>query len=219
MKWTRGRADVDQLLADRRLEHVTGAAADGTALLRSAEALLESARREAKSNPEAAYVLAYDAARKAATSLVAQQGLRSKSGGHHVTVEAVVRASSAVPSTLSQRCADDERRLSTRSGRATTSSPERPRRRSPLPAESWTPRRSSGRNSSCIADRPAAASLRVNPVNSRPRHAMSRHSWGSKTRVRSLTCAFDNRRGRRAGRLGARAVVCDLRLARAWSAE
>jgi hypothetical protein len=87
MTWTRGRTDVDQLLADRRLEYVTGAAADGTALLRSAEALLESAHREAESNTEAAYVLAYDAARKAATSLVAQQGLRAKSGGHHVTVE------------------------------------------------------------------------------------------------------------------------------------
>jgi hypothetical protein len=30
--------------------------------------------------------------RKAATALVAQQGLRSKNSGHHVTVEAVVRA-------------------------------------------------------------------------------------------------------------------------------
>jgi hypothetical protein len=80
------------LLADGRLERVSGAAADGSALLRSAEGLLESARRELATNPEAAYVLAYDAARKAATALVAQQGLRSMSTGHHVTVETVVRA-------------------------------------------------------------------------------------------------------------------------------
>jgi hypothetical protein len=54
--------------------------------------LLESARRETDANPEAACVLAYDAARKAATALLAQQGLRTKSAGHHVTVEQVVRA-------------------------------------------------------------------------------------------------------------------------------
>jgi hypothetical protein len=92
MKWTRGRATVDQLLAGGRLEEVTGAAADGTTWLVSAEALLESAKRESARNPEAAYVLAYDAARKASTALVVQQGLRPKSAGHHVTVEQVVRA-------------------------------------------------------------------------------------------------------------------------------
>ncbi len=92
MKWTRGRATVDRLLAESRLEPVSGAAADGTTWLVSAEALLESARRESARNPEAAYVLAYDAARKAWTALVVQQGLRPKTVGHHVTVEQVVRA-------------------------------------------------------------------------------------------------------------------------------
>jgi hypothetical protein len=58
----------------------------------SAQALLESATRERDANPEAAYVLAYDAARKASTALVTQQGLRTKTAGHHVTVEHVVRA-------------------------------------------------------------------------------------------------------------------------------
>jgi hypothetical protein len=92
MRWARGRVGVDVLLADGRLEQVSGVAADGTGMLRSAAGLLESARRESGRNPEAAYVLAYDAARKASTALVAQQGLRTKSSGHHVTVEAVVRA-------------------------------------------------------------------------------------------------------------------------------
>jgi hypothetical protein len=92
MKWTRGQETVDRLLAEARLELVTGAAADGTTWLVSAVALLESARRESGRNAEAAYVLAYDAARKASTALVAQQGLRTKSAGHHVTVEQVVRA-------------------------------------------------------------------------------------------------------------------------------
>jgi len=92
MRWTRGRETVDGLLAEGRLELVTGAEADGTPWLVSAQALLESAIRETDANPEAAYVLAYDAARKASTALLAQQGLRTKSTGHHVTVEHVVRA-------------------------------------------------------------------------------------------------------------------------------
>jgi len=84
-------ADSRQLLDDGRLERVTGATADGTNGNTSATALLESARRESESNPEAAYVLAYDAARKAWTALIARQGLRTKTTGHHVTVEQVVR--------------------------------------------------------------------------------------------------------------------------------
>lgn len=54
MKWERGQATVDRLLAEGRLEPVTGAAADGTTWLASAGALLESARRESARNPEAA---------------------------------------------------------------------------------------------------------------------------------------------------------------------
>ena len=92
MTWDRGRVVVDQLLAEGRLEIISGAAADGAAWLSSAAALLESARREAGNNAEAAFVLAYDAARKASTALLAQQGLRTKATGHHVTVEQVVRA-------------------------------------------------------------------------------------------------------------------------------
>ena len=92
MTWSRGRATVEQLIVDGRLEIVSGAAADGTHWNASAAALLESAKREVDSNPEAAYVLAYDATRKACTALLAQQGLRTKSAGHHVTVEHVVRA-------------------------------------------------------------------------------------------------------------------------------
>jgi hypothetical protein len=52
----------------------------------------ESAKRETDAHPEAAYVLGYHAARKASTALLAQQGLRTRNTGHHVTVEQVVRA-------------------------------------------------------------------------------------------------------------------------------
>jgi len=55
MTWRRGRAVVEQLLAEGRLETISGAAADGTAWLASATALLDSARREADDNPAAGW--------------------------------------------------------------------------------------------------------------------------------------------------------------------
>jgi hypothetical protein len=53
---------------------------------------LAAARLRSTSSLAAESAVAYDAARKASIALVAQQGLRTKSMGHHVTVEAVVRA-------------------------------------------------------------------------------------------------------------------------------
>ena len=92
MTWKRGKAEVRDLLASGHLEHVSGAAANGTALLASSARLLESAERELTINPEAAYILGYDSARKACAALLAQQGLRTRSSGHHVTTEKVVKA-------------------------------------------------------------------------------------------------------------------------------
>ncbi|MGL5830228.1 MAG: hypothetical protein ACRC0L_11755 [Angustibacter sp.] len=92
MKWEKGCATIDELIREGRLERISGHAANGNHLIRSAEALLSSASRELHQNPEAAYVLIYDAARKAATALLLHQGLRPKSSGHHVTVEQAVRA-------------------------------------------------------------------------------------------------------------------------------
>lgn len=92
MTWQRGATEVSHLLAQGLLEPITGAAANGISLLGSAESLIESARRELNRNPEASYILAFDAARKACASLITQQGLRVKSGSHHRTVEEVVGA-------------------------------------------------------------------------------------------------------------------------------
>lgn len=92
MTWKRGKAEVRDLLASGHLEHIGGAAANGSALLASSARLLDSAEREVNLNPEAAYALGYDAARKACAALLAQQGLRTRSAGHHVTTERVVRA-------------------------------------------------------------------------------------------------------------------------------
>lgn len=112
MTWNRGASTVDDLLTQGALERVSGAAADGTSLLESSAGLLASAERELSKYPEAAYVLAYDAARKACVALLSQQGLRTKSGGHHVTTEQVVRAQFGGPfgtfSSLRRRRAEIE---------------------------------------------------------------------------------------------------------------
>lgn len=92
MTWGKGLDEVNRLLAEGSLESIRGASADGHALLDSAARLLKSAEREASINPEAAFVLGYDSARKACAALLAQQGLRTRSSGHHVTTEKVVRA-------------------------------------------------------------------------------------------------------------------------------
>lgn len=100
MRWRKGEDVMQRLLTEGALEPVRGAAADGSQLLESAQRLLESAARELQENPEAAFVLAYDGARKSCAALLAQQGLRTRSAGHHVTTEQVVRAQFGGPFTL-----------------------------------------------------------------------------------------------------------------------
>lgn len=57
-----------------------------------AERTAKTAGSIASSDPESAYVLAYDAMRYACTALLAQQGLRPTSSGGHYAVERSVRA-------------------------------------------------------------------------------------------------------------------------------
>jgi hypothetical protein len=91
-RWTRGQAEIEQLLRRRELEHVTGAAADGRPLLRQAKTTAATAATLTHADPYSAYILAYDAARFACTALLAQQGLRPTTDGGHTAVAAAVRA-------------------------------------------------------------------------------------------------------------------------------
>lgn len=63
MKWARGAETVSRLIAEGRLERIAGTAATGSMHLDSARGLLASAQREVSNNPEASYILAYDAVR------------------------------------------------------------------------------------------------------------------------------------------------------------
>jgi hypothetical protein len=91
-RWTRGEAEVEQLVARGELERVSGAAADGTPLLEQARKTAATAAGLVSSDAYSAYVLAYDAARFACIALLAQQGLRATTSGGHYAVEQAVRA-------------------------------------------------------------------------------------------------------------------------------
>jgi hypothetical protein len=91
-RWTRGEAEVEQLLRRNELEAVTGAAADGASLLAQARRTAATAAGLIAADAYSAYILAYDAARFACIALLAQQGLRATTSGGHYAVERTVRA-------------------------------------------------------------------------------------------------------------------------------
>lgn len=83
---------MEELLRGRELEHVAGAAADGSPLLAQAERTAATAAGLVATDAYSAYVLANDATRFACVALLAQQGLRSTTSGGHYAVERAVRA-------------------------------------------------------------------------------------------------------------------------------
>lgn len=91
-RWKRGEADIEALIASGNLQKLTGDAANGERLLKKAAVTLETARSATERDPDSSFVLAYDAARQAATALLAHQGLRPSTKGGHYAVEMAVRA-------------------------------------------------------------------------------------------------------------------------------
>ncbi|WP_324275376.1 hypothetical protein [Blastococcus brunescens] len=90
--WQRGAAEVDAMLAERALQRVPAAVGSAAASLARARQLLDSSATLAGTDPDSAYVLAYDAARHAGTAVLARQGLRATTSGGHIAVERVLRA-------------------------------------------------------------------------------------------------------------------------------
>jgi uncharacterized protein (UPF0332 family) len=89
-RWNKGSEVIERLLDARLLERIPADADTVAALIASARRHVASATATAAEDPEGALALAYDAARKAATALLAHQGLRPTSaGGHIVVVEAM----------------------------------------------------------------------------------------------------------------------------------
>ena len=92
MRWAQGEAVVERLIADRRVERVSGAQANGDPWLERASRTADTAEGVAEYDWDSAFVLAYDAARQACCGLLAQQGLRPTTHGGHYAVEEIIRA-------------------------------------------------------------------------------------------------------------------------------
>ena len=80
-RWPRGEAEIERLLGLRHLQTITGAAADGQPLLAKAGRTLATADSITSTDPDSALVLAYDAARYAATALLARRWPSDKAYG------------------------------------------------------------------------------------------------------------------------------------------
>jgi len=88
-RWKQGEAEIEHMLDDGQLDRVPADDRAVTMLVGAAARHVASATSLVDSDPEAAYSLAYDAGRKAATAVLAHQGLRPTARGGHL---AVVRA-------------------------------------------------------------------------------------------------------------------------------
>jgi len=91
-RWAKGADRIAGLIETRHLQRVTGDPDTVEALLASARRHVESARRSESQDPEAAYSLAYDAARKSATARLTHQGIRPTTAGGHLAVVDAIRA-------------------------------------------------------------------------------------------------------------------------------
>jgi hypothetical protein len=90
-RWRKGEATIEGLLAAGELEAVIGAQADGQPWIAKARRTLGSATELVGSDPDSAYILAYDAARFACTGMLSHQGLRPTTAGGHYAVDVAVR--------------------------------------------------------------------------------------------------------------------------------
>jgi hypothetical protein len=91
-RWAKGSDQVTALIEARHLQRVIADDNTVAALLSSARRHVGSSRMTANQDPEAAYSLAYDAARKSATSVLNHQGLRPTTAGGHIAVAEAIRA-------------------------------------------------------------------------------------------------------------------------------
>jgi hypothetical protein len=91
-RWTQGRAVIDQLLAQHRLQQVPPNRNYADRLIETARRHLVSAGSTADDDPDGCVALLYDAARKALAAVLANQGLRPTSDGGHLAIYDAVTA-------------------------------------------------------------------------------------------------------------------------------
>lgn len=91
-RWDEGRAVVDTLLAERKLERVAASEEMAQYLLVAAAQHIESASLIVEADPTGSYQLSYDGSRKALTAVLQIQGLRPTSNGGHYVIEECLKA-------------------------------------------------------------------------------------------------------------------------------
>jgi len=82
---------IDTMVAHGRVDRVLPSPSHAMRLLTDAANHIEAARVIAALDPNGGFQLAYDAGRKAASSILAAQGLRATSKGGHVATIAAMR--------------------------------------------------------------------------------------------------------------------------------
>jgi hypothetical protein len=92
MRWQQGRDALDGMISRGELERVPASRQHADLLLDQADQHLKSARAIVAFDAAGAYQLLYDAARKALTAMLENQGLRATSRGGHLAVLDAVSA-------------------------------------------------------------------------------------------------------------------------------
>lgn len=124
MRWDQGRSVIDRMLADHELQRVPPSREHADRLLAQAGKHLTSAGEVCDQDPAGGYALVYDAARKALTAVLENQGLRPTTRGGHLAAYEAVRAQLDPPMGKILRPFDRMRRQRHDAGYPPTSAPE-----------------------------------------------------------------------------------------------
>ncbi|MBM6401117.1 hypothetical protein [Phycicoccus sonneratiae] len=92
MTWDKGAAEISEMVADGLLQEVPSSVEAAQALLTEARRHLASADLLADTDPQGAYSLLYDAARKGLAAVLQAEGLRATAKGGHVVLQDAMRA-------------------------------------------------------------------------------------------------------------------------------
>jgi hypothetical protein len=92
MRWNQGRDAIERMLADSELQRVPASREHANRLILQARKHLISANEICEDDPAGGYMLIYDAARKALTAVLENQGLRPTTRGGHLAVYEATRA-------------------------------------------------------------------------------------------------------------------------------
>jgi hypothetical protein len=95
--WPTGIETIQHLLARGDLQKVAASADAAASFLDQAAKHLHSATAVADSDPDGAYTLLYDAARKSLAAVLQTQGLRATSKGGHYAIQEAITAQLTKP--------------------------------------------------------------------------------------------------------------------------